>query len=200
MFSPTCHLKKTRMVIDYSYTCKLFIKGLSMNCPYCNGFIHHDETKCPACGRFVSANNNISFLQTIYLKYFCFDGRMSRYEYWRFIVFFAIVYFLSGWTVIVPLIFLIPTITAITRRLHDLGKSGWYCLILLPLFGLFCLLLYLLFSSLAPDDKDTFFNIVFSSIISIYACFFVLLATMLILCFPKGKNIPNKYGEPPNQL
>lgn len=85
-----------------------------------------------------------------YLKvmsnYFNVDGRARRTEYWMFfLVYLGIVIVASVLDVmlrtqmisgIVALAHLIPTITVGVRRLHDIGRSGWWLLIvLLPLIG-----------------------------------------------------------------
>ena len=86
----------------------------------------------------------VGFLQAIALffrNYTNFRGRSRRSEYWWFCLFNIIV---SGiltiaapdvtglWSVII----LIPTLSLAVRRLHDIGRSGWWYLIgLLPLAG-----------------------------------------------------------------
>lgn len=67
-------------------------------------------------------------------QYADFNGRARRKEYWMFILFNAIVSTVLN--VISPevgglysLAVLIPTLAVLIRRMHDVGKSGWYCLI-----------------------------------------------------------------------
>jgi uncharacterized membrane protein YhaH (DUF805 family) len=78
-------------------------------------------------------------------KYADFNGRSRRSEYWYFTLFFAIIYiilFVLTLQVtaigILLLIFalgmLVPSIAVSIRRMHDVGKSGWYCLI--PIYSL----------------------------------------------------------------
>jgi uncharacterized membrane protein YhaH (DUF805 family) len=83
-----------------------------------------------------------------YLKvlqnYAIFKGRASRSEYWYFVLFnviFSIVLgFVSG-IVDLPILYtiyslalLIPSIAVAVRRMHDVGKSGWF--ILIPIYDL----------------------------------------------------------------
>lgn len=50
---------------------------------------------------------------------------------------------LLGWTYIASLACLIPMIALSVRRLHDIGKSGWYyLLILIPIVGAIVLIVW----------------------------------------------------------
>ncbi|HEY8401410.1 MAG TPA: DUF805 domain-containing protein [Cytophagaceae bacterium] len=83
-----------------------------------------------------------------YLKvlknYFEFNGRARRSEYWYFFLFNFIIAFVLGFldgfmglgflANIYQLFILIPAIAVAVRRMHDVGKSGWYCLI--PIYNL----------------------------------------------------------------
>lgn len=90
-------------------------------------------------------------------QYADFSGRARRREYWYFILFFAIFFYIVagiafGVAIIsdspsavfvalcilwlVGLAFVVPSWAVIVRRLHDTGKSGWFCLIyLIPIVG-----------------------------------------------------------------
>lgn len=81
-------------------------------------------------------------------RYTDFNGRASRAEYWFFvlaslIVSFAISLFLSSnktfadiMSSLYALFIFIPSLAISFRRLHDIGKSGWYLLLwLLPIIG-----------------------------------------------------------------
>ena len=83
-----------------------------------------------------------------YLKvlqnYATFSGRARRSEYWYFVLFNFIISFVLGFvggimdtTVlanIYSLVVLIPSIAVGVRRMHDVGKSGWF--ILIPIYNL----------------------------------------------------------------
>ena len=64
-------------------------------------------------------------------KYATFDGRASRSEYWWFSLFFGpvtvVTYFVSeiAWF-IVTLALVLPYVAVSFRRLHDVGRSGWW--------------------------------------------------------------------------
>jgi uncharacterized membrane protein YhaH (DUF805 family) len=77
-------------------------------------------------------------------NYATFSGRARRSEYWYFFLFNVIIAFvlgfvggLMGTTVlsnIYTLAVLIPGIAVGVRRMHDVGKSGWFLLI--PIYNL----------------------------------------------------------------
>jgi uncharacterized membrane protein YhaH (DUF805 family) len=85
-------------------------------------------------------------------KYAVFDGRARRKEYWMFVLFNILfsmaagildsilgLDFRSGSGMIgslYGLAVLIPSIAVAVRRLHDVGRSGWFLLInLIPIIG-----------------------------------------------------------------
>jgi len=85
-------------------------------------------------------------------KYAEFDGRSRRKEYWMFVLFNLIIsialasfermlglgneYGTGFLSTIYSIGVLIPSIAVGIRRLHDIGKSGWWLLIvLIPVIG-----------------------------------------------------------------
>lgn len=81
-------------------------------------------------------------------KFAQFDGRSQRSEYWWFILGNVIIQYgiigaglalgipqLSYAATIFSFIALIPNLSVTIRRMHDVGKSGWYCLI--PFYNLY---------------------------------------------------------------
>jgi len=79
-------------------------------------------------------------------EYFNVSGRARRTEYWMYLlVYVGIVIVasvldaaLNGQLIsgLVALVHLIPTISVGVRRLHDIGRSGWWLLVvLIPLIG-----------------------------------------------------------------
>jgi len=81
-------------------------------------------------------------------QYADFNGRARRKEYWMFVLFNFIVGFLISITggmmgaeilyTIYSLAVIIPSIAVGVRRMHDVGKSGWYLLIPIYNFILAC--------------------------------------------------------------
>ncbi len=95
----------------------------------------------------------VESLSTCLKKYFVFEGRASRSEYWWFQLIVSpsylistileneIAYFFLG----ITLFTLIPAISAGVRRLHDTNRSGFFLLIsFIPFIGGLVLLLFLI--------------------------------------------------------
>ena len=84
-----------------------------------------------------------------------FEGRASRSEYWWFYLFTllatAVADRASG-TVgdIASLVFLLPSLALVARRLHDTGRSGWWFLIVFTIIGIPVLLYWLAKASDGP--------------------------------------------------
>ena len=77
-----------------------------------------------------------------------FDGRASRSEYWWFYLFTLLVTAAVdsfGGTAgnLASLFFLLPGFALIARRLHDVGRSGWWFLIVFTVIGIPVLLYWL---------------------------------------------------------
>ena len=78
-------------------------------------------------------------------KYATFTGRASRPEFWWFFLFQILISLAAsmlGETIngLVGLGLLLPALAVGTRRLHDIGKSGWWQLIMLTVIGLLLLI------------------------------------------------------------
>ena len=97
-------------------------------------------------------------------KYLVIEGRARRMEYWMFFLFNVIICIIlgvidavTGFPVlgfIYGLAIIIPSITVGVRRLHDIGKSGWWLLIaLIPVIGGLVLLVFAVLPS-NPGAND----------------------------------------------
>ena len=86
-------------------------------------------------------------------KYAEFSGTATRQEFWMFVLFNLLVAIvvgaISGFIKfpalggIYQLAVLIPSLAIGARRLHDIGKSGWWQLIsLIPLLGIIILIIF----------------------------------------------------------
>ncbi|HEY4310048.1 MAG TPA: DUF805 domain-containing protein [Pirellulales bacterium] len=93
------------------------------------------------------------------------SGRARRMEYWTFLLFHYIVIILlmiagrmaNGSSMIVNLYALaaiVPTVMVRIRRLHDIGKSGWWLLIsIVPIVGWIIMLIFLTRASEPGTNK-----------------------------------------------
>jgi uncharacterized membrane protein YhaH (DUF805 family) len=97
-------------------------------------------------------------VKTCFSKYVDFSGRASRSEYWWFVLAYVIVAIVAGFIHqvvygLVVLAFLLPMLAAGARRLHDIGKSGWWLLLgLIPLVNL--VLLYFAVQPSQPEGNE----------------------------------------------
>jgi uncharacterized membrane protein YhaH (DUF805 family) len=89
---------------------------------------------------------NQYFVDVLRNKYADFNGRARRSEYWYFVLFNFLISTAVGvvtgligidWlSYIYSVALLVPGIAVGVRRLHDIGKSGWWLLIsFIPLIG-----------------------------------------------------------------
>ena len=103
-------------------------------------------------------------IKTCFNKYADFEGQAVRSEYWFFTLFIYLVYIVlyavTFWIVIstlpeegiakflisIPVIWgfatLIPHLAVGVRRLHDIGKSGWWLLIVLTGIGAIVIIIW----------------------------------------------------------
>lgn len=88
------------------------------------------------------------YKKVVFENYANFSGRARRQEYWMFSLISIVIYIVLSVFGLIPairivfsilnLIFLlgimIPSIAVGVRRMHDVGKSGWY--IIIPVYSL----------------------------------------------------------------
>lgn len=89
------------------------------------------------------------YKKVVFDNYANFDGRARRKEYWMFVLANTIISFALGFILgfisptlglaanVYSVAVLVPSIAVAIRRMHDIGKSGWY--ILIPLYNLILL-------------------------------------------------------------
>ena len=126
---------------------------------------------CSKCGVSLSSGGNLgrqmreadspfSYYTGAFSKYFQFQGRARRAEYWWFTLFnmlisiaITVVEIGAGLTdleatygplsTLYLLALFFPTLALGVRRLHDIGRSGWWLLIgIIPLIGIVVLLIF----------------------------------------------------------
>jgi uncharacterized membrane protein YhaH (DUF805 family) len=105
-------------------------------------------------------------VKTVFGKYATFSGRAKRPELWWFVLFMFLVNLgltliegavlapILGFdafsedagqplTMISSLIFLLPSLAAMVRRLHDIDRSGWwYFIVFIPVVGVLVLIFW----------------------------------------------------------
>lgn len=98
-------------------------------------------------------------------KYATFSGRARRREYWIFTGINLAIAFVLGFVeglfggpgilgAIYNLAILLPAIAVSVRRLHDIGRTGWWMLIvLIPIVGAIVLLVFMLLDSEAGENQ-----------------------------------------------
>jgi len=111
-------------------------------------------------------------VKTCFSKYATFSGRASRSEYWFFYL-FTIIASIVTWIIdtmllgysaedtgaislIFQIIIILPSIAVGARRLHDIGKSGWWQLLILTLIGIILLIVW--FATIGSSKKNKFGN------------------------------------------
>lgn len=101
----------------------------------------------------------MNFAQSISVclgKYVDFSGRATRSEFWWFFLFQLLVSIVASFlgdmiSSLVSLALLLPALAVGARRLHDIGKSGWWQLIMLTVIGL----LVLIYWWVQPSDEGS---------------------------------------------
>jgi uncharacterized membrane protein YhaH (DUF805 family) len=112
-------------------------------------------------------NNDFTkwFLICVTRKYAAFNGRARRKEYWMFTLICCILvfipFFIEAFLGIFPVLsniillaLIIPSVAVCVRRLHDVGKSGWWYFVnLIPIIGPLYFL-YLMIKDGQPDANQ----------------------------------------------
>ena len=110
-----------------------------------------------------------------YKRYFDFQGRSNRSEYWLFVLFWALLsipyyyvmlsdptgYMANPVSMTIVVIYglaglasFIPSLAVSVRRLHDTDKSGWLLLLwLIPLLGALILLVFFILPGTKGSNK-----------------------------------------------
>ncbi len=103
--------------------------------------------------------NFVEAITTCLSKYVTFSGRATRSEFWWFFLFQIVLAVASSWlgdllSSLIGLAVLLPAIAVGTRRLHDIGRSGWWQLISLTVIGLFVLIYWWVQPSDGANEYD----------------------------------------------
>lgn len=83
-------------------------------------------------------------ISACFSKYATFSGRANRSEYWFWVLFYFIFAIIPMINFVAVLVFFLPSLAVLVRRLHDTGRSGWwYFIALVPFIGWIWLLVLL---------------------------------------------------------
>lgn len=99
----------------------------------------------------------VDAVKSVFSQYVGFSGRAMRSEYWYWVLFSVLVSIVasvvdvilfgidgtSPLNSIVSLVLLLPGLAVSVRRLHDIGRSGWWLLLsVIPLIGWIVLIVW----------------------------------------------------------
>ena len=149
--------------------------------------------------------------------YFKFSGRATRAEYWWFILFTQLINFVSivpviGWIIapVASIVSLIPSISLSVRRLHDIGKSGWWMMTWGGYTFTWIIWTINLIGNLSgvenwgEEKSDEFWEGFFADFLvtgGILAIVGIAITIWWVVWFVrKGNKGPNKYGPDPRQV
>ena len=119
------------------------IVGKMTHCPDCGADISIRAYRCPHCGSMTHPDLGNAVYEAFWMKYATFTGRSRRAEFFPFFAVFCFLCGLASWgdeqrTLIFILPVIIPFLAVSVRRLHDIGRSGWWILCpVVPLFFYF---------------------------------------------------------------
>jgi uncharacterized membrane protein YhaH (DUF805 family) len=92
-------------------------------------------------------------------RYAVFSGRARRKEYWFFVLFYVLIYWIASlidyrFGLLALLALALPSCAVGFRRLHDTGRSGWWTLLgFIPLVGSLVLLVFMAQDSQAETNR-----------------------------------------------
>lgn len=153
-----------------------------MYCRKCGEMLSDHEKFCHVCGESVEETAGLNSVHThqqycahgtdmpspsigmgeafkLYFKrYADFSSRSRRSEYWWAtlaisLISYAIAFVIPMLSTVWMLATLVPSLAMCVRRLHDIGKSGWwYLMIFVPLVGSILLIVWFCQDS-GPDNQ-----------------------------------------------
>lgn len=149
------------------------------------------------------------FIECITKKYARFSGRASRQEYWYFILYAAIIstviitaeniFHITFFDLPFGILFslfaayiVLPKLSVLTRRLHDIGKSGWWLFITYLIFVILALGIQIFFTRYNNGKCGWW----------CFSVFIILLIEIIILIIYACINSEtgeNKYGPSPKE-
>jgi uncharacterized membrane protein YhaH (DUF805 family) len=171
------------------------------DCPKCGSAVGARDRFCSECGQAVQTalGKGLSpfghFVKCL-KKCTNFYGRARRKEFWSFVLLGAIFFVVMGtfdrvafrfpvFCYIYSLLMLLPSFAVTVRRLHDIGRSGWY----FPLWLIF-VESFLVFGSLLLADRNNAGVFCMALAVAGHIAFTVAMAM-------RGDAGQNRYGPSP---
>ena len=149
-------------------------------------------------------------IKSVFSKYATFSGRARRSEFWYFYLFYILIAFgLSFLSILIPIakylyilfglgVFL-PYTAVTVRRLHDIGKSGWFLLIFMVVIFLISMLMFLIIDIIAPTNESSSMTVFI--VYSLFVFIVLALAIWLIVWLCKDSQPgENKWGPNPKEV
>lgn len=156
-------------------------------------------------------------------KSFVFKGRARRKEYWSWMLFVALLAIVvslilsvvvisspestlgaTALLYVFALVVFFPSLSVTFRRLHDIGRSGWwyggYYLVSLAV-GVFAGLFSVASIATSVNDSDSIASMLGGGIVMLVygLAAFVYSIVLLVWSFTEGTRGPNKYGDDPKR-
>jgi len=181
---------------------------------------------CSNCGHSLDENTSLQTAETTaelpmigfgeaigraFSNYFNFRGRATRAEYWWFflaaqlISLISLIPFVGGIISLLGSLFIIiPSISLGARRLHDIGRTGWWQLVWVGvLFGGAAFFVATLAATFGIDDNqklDSGGGLFLVGLMVLLLANLVAFAWWLLWFCKKGDLGPNKHGPDPRQM
>ena len=197
---------------SFCVSCGASVRSVNdMKCATCGNDNPAGAQFCGGCGTSLSPGEvtigpelpMVGFGEAIsrgFSNYFTFAGRARRSEYWFWVLFTSLVQVIPLIGGLIGLAVLIPSLAVTSRRLHDIGKSGWYQLLFFAASAVawtgFVLFLILGFGALEEENRlPAKFLFSLSTVAAVVA---IAVIVILVIWFVrKGDEGPNKYGPNP---
>lgn len=164
-YSPQEHFQQGHNISPEELRHKSEHSSPSDNMSYSNGYNFQSNLQ--------TGNYEAVGLTTAFRKYATFNGRATRKEYWLFCLFQFIIGFVVFATtltieitankeplftfiafLVLPIIFMLPNLAVLSRRLHDIGNSAWMILLgCIPVIGVTIIFIMTLMPSQPGDNK-----------------------------------------------
>lgn len=138
---------------------------------------------------------------------FSFKGRLSRQDYWLGTLINVFAQNLFGFIPILGLLLwllaLWPALAVAVKRLHDIGRTGWYVLVpVISAIGSAAVLIYGTweFSGLPQTATRTDYGTLIPYLLGSVALLLIYLAFIVALGLIKGQAADNAYGPPTRRI